>query len=340
VTTIFLTALTLVSSVLVIICLAVIIGKGGFLASDTDRDLMWIMINVLFPCLIFDRIIHTDAFSDLQNIWLPPLLGFLLTVIGIGVGFFVAFAFNVSATGLSSFRSKRTFAASVGILNYGFIPVPLVAVLFPNDDRTMGVLFLQYTGSELSIWTLVIFCLRGQFSREALGKILSMPIGAILIAAPLNIIWHSSILPENLRTFIHLADFLFDGQCGTIHLLGMAAVPMSLFMIGLTMSKLLTLDDIKLRWHKTWRIAIWSILIRLIIMPFLILMLAIWLPCTIEIKRILIIYGAMNSAVLTIALAKHNNGCEKTAIDTIISNTLFSIITLPIWIALGFYIIQ
>jgi predicted permease len=330
----------MVLSVFVIIVLGVILGKSGFIAEGVERALMRIMINVLFPGLIFDRIIHTDAFSDPQNIWLPPFLGFLLTAVGIGIGFFVALMFSSSATGLSSPRSKRTFAASVGILNYGFIPVPLVAVLFPNDDRTMGVLFLQYIGSEFSIWTLVLFCLQGNLNINSLRKLLNMPIIAILAAVPLNIIWHGGILPAELKSIVHLSDFIFDGQCGTIHLLGTASVPMSLIVIGITISRLFVLDNIKLRWHKTWRIAFWSILIRLFIMPVVILLLAVLIPCTIEIKRILVIYGAMNSAVLTVVLAKYYNGCEKTALDTIMSNTILSIITIPIWLTIGFHIIK
>jgi predicted permease len=329
----------MVLSVLVIILLAVILGKFGFIADGVDRGLMRIMVDVLLPCLIFDRIIHTDAFSEPQNIWLPPLLGFLLTAVGIGIGLGFAMILSSSVTGLSSPKAKRTFAASVGLLNYGFIPVPLVAVLFPHDDRTMGVLFLQYIGSELSIWTLVIFCLYGCLDKKSLRKLLSMPIAAIITAVPLNMIWRSSILPTELKSILHLFDFIFDGQCGTIHLLGTAAVPMMLFVIGITISKLFVLDDIKLRWHKTWRIAIWSTVIRLFIMPLMILLLVILLPCTIEIKRILVIYAAMNSAIFVVVLAKHYGGCEKTALDTIMSNTIISIFTLPIWIAFGFYLL-
>jgi hypothetical protein len=203
----------------------------------------------------------------------------------------------------------------------------------------MGVLFLQYIGSEFSMWTLVLFCLYGRLDNKSLRKLLSIPIVAILAAVPLNMIWHSSILPTELKSILHLFDFIFDGQCGTIHLLGTAAVPMSLIVVGVTISNLFVLDDIKLRWHKTWRIAIWSIVIRLFIMPLMILSLVVLLPCTIEIKRILVIYAAMNSAIFVVVLAKHYGGCEKTALDTIMSNTIMSIFSLPIWIAFGFYLL-
>jgi predicted permease len=43
----------------------------------------------------------------------------------------------------------------------------------------------------------------------------------------------------------------------------------------------------------------------------------------------------MGSAIFPIVLAKHYNGNTETAFDTVISNTLVSIITLPLWIAFG-----
>lgn len=338
--TIFSTSLTLALSVFVIILLAVLLGKAGFISDVVDSGLMWLMVNVLFPCLIFDRIIRADIFSDLRNVWLPPFLGFFLTFIGVGIGFFVALNFSSRLTGLSTWRSKRTFAASVGILNYGFIPIPLVSVLFPDDDRTMGVLFLQYIGSEFSIWTLIIFCLYGRFDKWSLLRLINMPIIAIFAAVLLNLLWGSSILSEEMRLSLRLFDFLFDGRCGAIHLLGVSAVPISLLVVGLTISRLLAFEDIKLRWHRTWRTSICSVVIRLFIMPLIIFLIMILIPCTLEIKRILIIYGAMNSAVLTVALAKNYGGCEKTALDTIMSNSILSIITIPIWISLGFYILS
>jgi predicted permease len=47
----------------------------------------------------------------------------------------------------------------------------------------------------------------------------------------------------------------------------------------------------------------------------------------------------MGSAIFPMVLAKHYGGDPKTAFDTILSNSLLSVLTLPIWIAVGLSLI-
>ena len=63
------------------------------------------------------------------------------------------------------------------------------------------------------------------------------------------------------------------------------------------------------------------------------------LRLTVEIKKVLIVQGAMGSAIFPMVLAKHYGGDPKTAFDTILSNAFLSILTVPIWIAFGMSLI-
>ena len=325
----FSAALTALLSVLCIMLAAVWLRRIGRIAPETDHGMMRLTVDFLLPCLIVDRILKSDAFSDVQNLWLPPLLGFGLTAVGIFLGFLVG-VLPGKRTGLSTWKQKRTFAACVGVLNYGFVPIPLVDVLFPNDFRTSGVLFLMYLGVEVSIWTLVLFSIKGKLSVKSWRHIFTMPVIAILVAVPLNLIgrempaaFHEHVVP------------CFDFLLAAFHMAGQAAIPSSLIVIGLTISELFHRKNFQDRWSVTLRIGTFSCLIRLLVMPLIYLILAVFLPCTVEIKRILVIYGAMGSAIFPVVLAKHYNGHTETAFDTIMSNTLVSIVTLPIWIAVG-----
>ncbi len=132
----------------------------------------------------------------------------------------------------------------------------------------------------------------------------------------------------------HVA-LLFRFLFAAIHLVGQASIPISLIVIGLTVSELFHRKNFHNRLSTTLRIGTFSCLIRLLAMPLIFLVLAVFLPCTVEIKRILVIHGAMSSALFPIVLTKHFGGHTETAFDTILSNTLLSIITLPIWIAVG-----
>lgn len=327
----FSVALTAILAVLCVILFAILLRRTGRVASETDHGILRLVIDLLFPCLIFDRILKTDAFSDIQNLWLPPLIGFAMTAIGILIGFAIS-ALPASKTGLSTWKQRRTFAACVGILNYGYVPIPLIAALFPDDDRIMGVLFLMYLGVEISVWTLVIFSMMGRFDSKSWRHTINGPILAILISVPLNLIGNSSFFPQRFFDFIAPC---FNFFLNAIHQIGQAAIPISLIMVGLTITELIHRKAIQERIKTATKVAFWSCLIRLLIMPTIILVFAIMLPCTIEIKRIMVVYGAMGSAVFPIVLTRHYNGNTETAFDAIMSNTLLSVLTLPFWIAFG-----
>jgi hypothetical protein len=74
-------------------------------------------------------------------------------------------------------------------------------------------------------------------------------------------------------------------------------------------------------------------LLRLGIIPIAFIAAAWFLPLTVELKRILVIQGAMPSAVFSIMVAKLYGGHPATAVQCVLSTTLVSIITTPLVIA-------
>jgi predicted permease len=63
--------------------------------------------------------------------------------------------------------------------------------------------------------------------------------------------------------------------------------------------------------------------------------LAKFLPCSIELKRVILLQGAMPSAVLPIVLAKHYGGDPRTALQVVIGTSLAGLVTIPLWIDFG-----
>jgi predicted permease len=82
-----------------------------------------------------------------------------------------------------------------------------------------------------------------------------------------------------------------------------------------------------------WSIAVLAPVLRLGIIPVAFISAAWFLPVTMELKRILIIQGAMPSAVFSIMVAKHYGGHAPTAVQCVLSTTLVSMITTPLVIA-------
>ena len=332
----FSVALAAILAMFSIVGVGLLFRRTGRLTHAVEQPLIRLTVDLLLPCLIFDRVLKTKAFSDPQNLWLPPLLGFELVGVGILIGFCVACLPKI-LNGLETWNQRRTFAACVGLVNYGFVPIPLVIALLPNDDRILGVLFVQNLGVELSVWTIVMFTMIGRLDRKSLSHVINGPNIAIVLSVSLNLLGNSRFVPASFHE--HVAP-CFDFLLLAVHLLGAAGIPLSVLMIGAIFADHFHWGEIKHRLPSTLKISFWSILIRLVIMPTIFVSLAVYLPCTVEIKKVLIVHGAMGSAIFPMVLAKHYGGDPKTAFDTILSNALPSILTVPLWVAVGLHLIE
>jgi len=336
----FSVALAAILSIFCIVGVAVFFRRTGRLTQAAEQPLLRLTVDLLLPCLIFDRVLKTNAFSDPQNLWLPPLLSFGLVAVGILFGLCVALL-PKKLNGMETWKQRRTFASCVGNFNYGFVPIPLVIAMievgiFPNDDRLLGVLFVQNLGVELAVWTIILFTLMGKMDGKSLRQVINAPSIAIVLSVSLNLLGNSRLVPDAFHT--HVAP-CFDFLLMAIKLLGAAGIPLSIILIGMIFAEHFHRKEIRERLSCTLKISFWSVLIRLAVMPVIFITLAVWLPCTIEIKQVLVIHGATGSAIFTMALAKHYGGDPKTAFDTILSNSLFTALTLPIWIAVGLSLI-
>jgi predicted permease len=67
----------------------------------------------------------------------------------------------------------------------------------------------------------------------------------------------------------------------------------------------------------------------------LILAVARWLPCSLELKRVLVVQAAMPAAVFPIVLARHYGGQPLTAVQIVLGTTVLGIFVSPLWISAG-----
>ncbi|MDR1958747.1 MAG: AEC family transporter [Planctomycetaceae bacterium] len=323
----FAAPLNIVIAAFVILGFGVLFRKKGWFPQTADTPLYNVTVRLLMPSLILDRVVTAEGlFTDIRNLYLPPLVGFGMTLTGIIAGFVLAAVIPKKLTGLDSRKTICTFAACAGILNYGFTPIPLVEILFRNDGgKTMGILFVQNLGAELSIWTIVVMTMGGRFSRSILKRAINPPTCAILLGVLLN--------------YTGLGRFMPQFAANTLHLLGGASIPVSIFLIGLTFADLFDGKKILARWKTSLRIAVCSCLLRLVLLPALFLILLPELPCSIELKRVIVIHLAMPSAIFPLVLSKFYGGDEQTAMDVILPNNILSVLTTSFWVAFGFYLI-
>ncbi|MFN0067948.1 MAG: AEC family transporter [Limisphaerales bacterium] len=282
-----------------------------WLTEEADRSLVKLVVNVLAPCLILDSILGNAAFARLDNVLLPPLLGFATTAAGVGLGWLCR-----RTTGEPEGVGRlRTFAFCSGVCNYGYVPLPLAQTLF--DQGTVGVLFVTNMGVEIAMWWLGFSLLRGGARASFWRNLLSPPVVTIVASLALNFTVPREQVPVAVLKGVHM--------------LGGCAIPLGLLMVGATVADLL--PDFGA--GRNWRVIAAACLVRLVLCPLLFLALVWLLPLSPELERVMVLHGAMPAAVFPIIMARHYGGDSATALRVVVGTSVAGVVTIPLWISAG-----
>lgn len=284
--------------------------RARWLTEEADASLLKMVVNFLYPCLIFENVLNNAALREPSNLVLAPLCGFVLMSACIYLGLFGA-----KLLGLKKGTGLRTFAFAVGINNYGYIPIPLMESLFGKES--IGLLLVHNVGCEAAIWTVGIFVLSGLSFREGWRKLINAPVISLIVAVAGNLFHVGPHLPRVVLDVIH--------QCAV------CAIPLGLILIGGALANYVN----RPRELFEPRITFGSCLLRLGIFPLLYLVVAKFLPCSYELKRILVVEGAMPTGILLIVIAQHYGGHSLTAVRVVIGTTVLGVLTIPLWLRLG-----
>ncbi len=296
-----------------------IMGAGAavrrleWLTAEADRALLQLTINLLAPCLILDSILGNAALRQWQNLLVPPLVGFGTVVAGIALAWWVR-----HRAGLANEREQRTFALATGMYNYGYVPIPLVLMLFADSPQgTLGVLFVHNVGTELALWTVGLVVLTGASPGREWRRIINAPVMSIILGLALNLTGAYRWMPDFVLT--------------TARMLGQCAIPLGILLIGATMAD--HIGDFHSR--SAGRVMGAATLLRIGVLPVGFLALACYLPASIELQRVIVLQAAMPAAVFPIVMARHFNGDAPTALRVVIATSVVSLISTPLWIRVG-----
>jgi len=282
--------------------------KTGLLQPEADVSLMKLSVMMLTPALIIERVVGNPAVMSLPPVLIAAGLGYALVALGIAFTYFVA-----PLIGLKKGEGRRTFSVACGLQNYGFVAIPIVTALFP-DKGTLGVLFTFTLGVELACWTAGVGLLTG-LDKAPWRLALNAPVITILISLLLNF----SGLHAHVPMVAH----------NTFAMLGACAVPLAVLLIGASIA------DLWGQGAMQWKVAIVSPILRLGIIPVAFLLAAYHLPISLDLKRVIVVQGAMPSAVFNIMIARLYGGQASTAVQVVMATTIVSCITTPLVIAWG-----
>jgi malate permease and related proteins len=306
----YLHLLATVAPVFLVIAAGWTFRRAGGLTAEADASLLRLVVNLLFPCLILDSILGNPALSDLGNLLLAPAVGFGTVALGYAVSYALAPLF-----GARDPRSRRTFAFTTGLYNYGYLALPLVQSLF--DAPTTGVLFIHNMGVEICLWTLGVMLIRGAAPRQAWRQVLNAPVLTILLGLALHFTGGREWLPGFLLT--------------AVKVLGAAALPLALVLTGATYA-----DEARaVRMNGSVADSLGASLLRLGVLPLCFLALARWLPCPDELRRVMLVQAAMPCGMIPVILSKHYGGDPALALRIVFVTTALALLTIPLWIQVG-----
>ena len=303
------------SAVLPVFFLALVgigLRRVRWLTEEADATLLRLVVNVLTPCLIFDKVLGNQALQRAENLFIPPLMGFGGIVLGIGI----CWLFR-RRVGLKTDPEQRTFALVAGLQNYGYVPFPLVLVLFANHPDTPGVLFVHNLGVDIAMWTLGLMTLGHATGPGEWRKLINAPLVAIVLSLLLNACGAARWMPRPVGI--------------TASMLGACAFPLGIMLTGAMVA-----DQIRqLHPARAAGALIWSAVFRLGVIPALMLGIVRILPCSVEIKRVIVVQAAMPAGVFPIVLSRLYGGDPATAVRIVAGTTILSLITSPLWIQWG-----
>ena len=284
-----------------------------------DAGLTKLVIHVLYPALILDKILRAELLRDPRVVGWAIGVGFTIIVLGLGVALAVG-----RAIGLRKGTGGRSFAVTAGIQNYGYVAIPLLMVFFPENSTTvLGLLFTHSLGVELGVWTLGMVILRGKpfrsFRELLSGPIVAVVVGLVLVFARVDLLVADS----------PLAAFFFDMLMNLLHWVGMAAFPVGLLLIGTVIHDLVGKERYSIR------VGVGSLVVRMVVMPLIILSLARFLPLVTEFKQVLLVQAAMPSAVTPIVYARHYGANPAAAVHVVLTTSVAAIFSIPLVISFG-----
>lgn len=304
--------LQIVAPIFIVMGTGYAMRKIGVLSAEADRSLIRVVVFVLYPCLALDTIVGNEALARPANLIWPPILGFGSIVLGILGARLGARLFRIPEG-----KPRRTFVFTNSLQNYGYIPLPLCAVLF--DRGTMGVLFAFFLGVELAFWSISLWQLTGHAERGSWKKAVNPQIIAILASIILNFLQGEKWIPAAIDT--------------TFHLFGVCAVPMALLLSGALIADYINLRQM----HHGGRTILAACVVRLLAVPILLMLLAKFGPFDRPLREVLVMQAAMPAAIFPIVVTKVNDGDVPVALQVVLGTSLIGLFTIPLWLGLGLH---
>ena len=317
--TIFLSSISSVVVIVLIMLLGYILRIKKWLADDFAANVSKLIVQIALPASIF--------ISVQNNLTRGSLLGLLedlvVPLIGVIISYLVAFGLEKVLK--VPVGRRGIFVNAIANANTIFIGMPLNVALFGN--KAMPYFLIYYVINTVSTWAFGIFLIQNddptritEKKKHKLNwkKLLPMPLVGFIVA----IIW--------LLTGLKLPTFASD----TFTYIGNLVTPLSLIYIGIVLA------DSGIKNVKFDKDTVVALVGRLILSPVIMILLVrilapqVGLPLTQMMSDTFVVQSATPALAVLPILAGEAHGDVKYATNVVVLSTLLFIVVVPVLMAI------
>jgi hypothetical protein len=172
-------------------------------------------------------------------------------------------------------------------------------------------------GVDFALWSVGLLILTGASPGQGWRRLVTPMLVTLVAAVAINTTGASGLVPGFVSNMAHS--------------LGVCAVPVGLLMTGVNLADYL--DEPAKLLHRG--VSLTAVAVRLGVMPVVMLAFARVLPCSAELKRVLVVEAAMPAAVFPIIMSRYFGGQPLTAVQIVLSTTAAGLLACPLWIRAG-----
>jgi len=283
--------------------------KRNILSHEGLSALSRIVVQVIFPALIFSQLIKNFAFSLYPQWWIFPLISLAITIAGLGIG-----ALCVGAVKNPEVRTQ--FLSLIAFQNSGYLPLAIAAAMFSGEklNAMFIYIFLFLLGFDLVMWSLGIHLLtRARQEKFKLASIFSAPVIANLFSLGL--------------IFFGLPKFIPAAVLAPLQMTGNCTLPLAMFVVGGNIAL------IHLRQVNTIQVLLISAG-KLIALPAIGLGLVLLLRLPELLGLLIIMQLAMPSATSLSVIIRHYRKEDSLVSQGVFFTHVFSLLTIPLFLSL------
>ncbi|HNR31356.1 MAG TPA: AEC family transporter, partial [Candidatus Hydrogenedentes bacterium] len=292
--------------------------RRAWMGSEGIMSLSRLMINVIYPCLIFTSVTEKFTWRELLRAWPLPAATVIIMLVGYAVGRLVCWRLRFPGE-----AHRRAFLFQTTVNNYSFFPMGLVAQLYGPEG--VAALIFSTLGAEAAMWTLGVMTLSGAPpGKAALKHLLSPALLALYASLACLAVFDAAGIDPAVFTARGTALATLHGTAKAI---GACTVPVAMIIGGARIAQLVP-DD--LRTAHVWLVS----LLRLVGIPLLAVPALRMLPLEPMHAAVMIIVAVMPVSIASLMFSEVYGGDKALMGGSVLLTHVLALLTVPLLLAL------